>query len=326
MHRNIFRVALLVSAFVWPLIAFAAAPANVTGLQARFEKGQIAVHWDSAGDDVAAYRIYVGQKSILDNGGAYDDFSATTGKNMDFIITDIPAYPTIFLSVTAVNGNDEESAAFVEEVELNLTAGDTDGQSSTSADRGGNLDVPTPARKEREAATVGLIDAVSLSPETVALTFTAPVQIPVEQATGAFSGIDSRGNPFQFRRIVIEGAIVTLTTQPQASAIPYAIRANDVITSISGLPMDHMRNVATFTGFEGGAGLVPRTTPAMAADAIVAPMAASVAPSTAKGWLASSGLPLLGVMMVGGAGTGIRWVRRRRSMGVQNVNDGSLEP
>lgn len=322
MYRNTFRFALIASAMTWPLMAFAGAPANVTGLAARFEGGQIAMRWEAVADEVSTYRVYLSQKSILTNEGAYDDFAMTSGKNTDLIITEIPPYPTIFLSVTAVNGDDEESTSFVEEIELNLASGDTDGQSSLSVDRG-VADVPTPARKEREAGTIGLIDAIALSSETVALTFTAPVQIPVELAVGAFSGIDNRGNEFQFRRIVIENDIVTLTTQPQIPTVPYAIRVNDIVTSTTGLPLDHMRNVATFIGFEGGAGYVPP----VPASVIAAPVAAVVTRAEpTSGWLASSGLPLIGIATVSGAAAGIRWVRRRRSMGVQNVQEGLIEP
>ena len=120
MSRTTLRIALFASAFAWPCIAMASVPANVTGLSAHFGSGQIVVSWTAPenADDLSAYRIYYGQKSILDNDGAYDDFKTTSAKNTQFMMVDIPAYPTLFFGVLAVNKSGEESASFVEEIEL----------------------------------------------------------------------------------------------------------------------------------------------------------------------------------------------------------------
>ena len=310
MTKNFIRIALLVSVLTWPALAFADAPPNVSGITAHIAGGQISVHWDAPGDGIRAYRIYYGQKSILGNDGAYDDFVTTSGKNTDFILSNIPNTPDIFLTVAAVNTTGEESASFIEEVQLPLGNGDADGQSSTHADPP-LLQAPSPSRKQRESGSFGLIAAIAQSNDTVQLTFSTAVHIARETAAQAFTMVDNKGNAVQMRRLTIQGSAVTIMTEPLAPARLYAIRANDVVTSDpaagSLLPIDGKRNTVTFLSLGGSA---TSTKTGQPLDAAVHPI--TVAPaitSRPKTGLPSSGLPVLGVMMVGGAFAG--WKKMR---------------
>ncbi len=310
MSRTSFRIALLVTALAWPLSAFGAVPGNVTGLSARHSGGQVSVHWEAPENDITAYRIYFGQKSILGNDGAYDDFETTSGKNTDLILSEIPPYPEVFLAVTAVNSGGEESASFIEEVQLTLGS-DGDGAASKSSDQN-MVDVPSPSRKQRESNTVGLLSATSQSPTLLQLTFSAPVTVGLEQAVNAFTVLDAVGDGLVLKRIVLEGNTVTLTTAKQVPGRKYVIRVNEVVQGVpsSGnlVPVDSERNIQTFTGFEGAAGTE-------IAASVIEPTTVMKAPSIGRqssGGLSSSGLPIVGIAMIGGAGAGWRWMKKRK--------------
>lgn len=319
MSRTTLRIALFAGALVWPFIVMASTPANVTGLSAHFSNGQITVRWnapENAGE-LSTYRIYYGQKSILSNDGAYDDFETTSARNNEFIMVDIPAYSTLFFGVLAVNKSGEESASFVEEVELPLSSGDADGQSSSDVPQSGSGRVlrvaPSPSRKQREATTAGLVNAMADGPDTVRLMFTMPVIIPVEQAAAAFTVTDATGKKLALRRLLIDGATITLVTDPQVPGRMYTVNAGTVIAGQSDngapVPMDTQRSSAKFTGF--GA-----TEEAVAPPLVTAQVIETVTtPETQKpsDGLPPSGLPILGIAMAGGAVTGIRWARKRFS-------------
>ncbi|MBI2635963.1 hypothetical protein HYW84_01420 [Candidatus Peregrinibacteria bacterium] len=319
MNRHFFRAILILSMLVAPAGALAGAPSNVTGLSARFEDGQVTVRWDGA-ENAKTYRVYYGQKSILDNDGEYDDFAAVDGDSTELVISDLPPYPQIFLAVLAVNADDEESRSFVEELQLDMTGGEADGQKT-------EREAPAPSRKEREANTVGLLSAVAQSPETVQLTFSMNVQVQEDRAAEAFTALDNAGNPLRLSRIVIEGNIVTLVTETQSPGRKYAVRANDPVTGEAAdgrqSPVDQTRNITGFTGYENNDEEVPPAKTDTAPDATSGiadeggPAAvASVVPpprgtSASRSGLYNSGVPVLGVILASGAIAGWRRVRRR---------------
>ncbi|NOS67510.1 MAG: hypothetical protein HOO67_04070 [Candidatus Peribacteraceae bacterium] len=307
MPKQILRAALLMSVLIWPVSALADAPPNVTGLSAHFESGQVFVHWDAV-EGADAYRIYYGQKSILDNGGAYDDFVATSEKNTEFVLGDLPAYPKIYVAVLAVNASDEESLSFTEEIELDMSGDANDGTKSAK-------DVPSPSRMERESTTFGILSATAQSSNAVQLVFSTLVHIPVDLAVDAFTVIDNRGTALRPTRIVIEGSIVTLTTETQFPGRTYAVRVNDpVITDpLLGeqLPLDESRNIAVFTGYEPAPGEARPVQP----KSTVATTAAYVAPTkmtAPRAGLISSGAPVLGIAAASAAIAGWKvWKKRR---------------
>lgn len=318
MNRHLSRAVLILSLLVVPTGALAGAPPNVTGLSARFEDGQVTVRWDGV-EDAKTYRVYYGQKSILDNDGEYDDFAAVDD-NTELVIPDLPPYPQIFLAVLAVNADGVESSSFVEEVQLDMTGGEADGRKM-------EREAPSPSRKEREATTVGLLSAAAQSPETVQLTFSMNVQVQEDRAAEAFTVIDNAGNPLRLSRIVIEGNIVTLVTETQSPGRKYAVRANDPVTGDAAdgrqLPVDQTRNITGFPGYENNDEEVPSaetgTTPdarggiadmgaPAGAASVVSPPRVTSAP---RSGLYNSGMPVLGVMLASGAIAGWRRIRRR---------------
>ena len=315
MRRSILRAVLLTGLLVWPILALADVPPNATGLSAHFANGQVTVHWDPSGttDEIGSYQIYYGEKSILSNNGVYDDFVTTTGKNTEFILTDLPPYKQVYVAVLAVNKAGAESASFVEEVQIDLTNGDVDGQ-KTLVPPDNSEQAPSPSRKQREATTVGLVGAEADSQATLQLNFSTPVHIPVDQAPQAFTVIDNMGDVLQLRRIIITGNAVTLLTDPQFPGRPYAIRVDSVVTGEptpgAALPMDDQRSIATFKGFDGPGATAPTV------GAATAPLAASVisgSPHVASRGLFRSGAPIVGIMLFSG-GIAV-WRRSQRRKG-----------
>ncbi len=287
MRRSTLLSLAFVAVAALPATVFAATPPNVTGLSARFSSGQVSMRWDATGDaGVTQYRIYYGQRSILENGGVYDDFVTTVGAETEFILPQVPPYPQLYLSVLAVNDAGEESPSFVEEIRLDLTAIDAEGQKSQSSDNG--LGSPSPSRRTRESSTLGILNAQALSPTSVQLAFNLPVFIPQEQAINAFTVVDGAGKPLGLSRIVIEGSTVTLTTEPQLLGMEYGLRVNEVVQAepIPGihLPLDQNRNLISFAGFSG-AGAVPPPAAVLPVPAKPAPAPAPVPAAPAEPFL-----------------------------------------
>ncbi len=308
MRKQIFRTALLLSFLAWPLSALADAPPNVTQLSAHFENGQITVRWGAL-ENIDTYRVYYGQKSILDSNGAYDDFVATSGKNSELILPDLPPYPQVYVGVLAVNANGEESASFVEEVLIDATRDAMDWQAAQADAKG----APSPSRREREETTVGLLSAIPMSHTSVQLTFSAPVQVPADRAIEAFTVIDGQGNPLRLTRLTITGNTVTIITKTQSPVQNYTVQVSDLVTTDPLLgpvfPIDPVRSTATFLGYGG--------------SDWVAPFEATVTPqeifATVPNVLSSSGAPLLGVLMISGAAAGWKMIKRKDTEQVEAI-------
>src|SRR3989344_4868941 len=128
--RLLARIAISISLLSWPLPALAA-PSLVTGIQGTYENGQVRVRWEAPAEagDIAAYRIYYSRASILQNGGEYEDFETVSGTRQEFILTDFPKARALFLSVLAVDQNQEESPYFAEEAKVDIPQADGTGPS-----------------------------------------------------------------------------------------------------------------------------------------------------------------------------------------------------
>lgn len=237
MHRSLLRTALIVSALLWPFGAVAASPATVTGLSARLENGQVHVAWQMPEEvaDISAFRIYYGQKSILENGGAYDDFVTVGARLTRFILTDFPPYPELFLAITAVNAAGEENASFTEEISISLNEVAADGVLHTRVE------------------TLGLLASESTSPTQFVLTFSAPVHVPQDAGAEAIAVVDSEGSPLRILRIVVNGSRVTMETAPQTPGKRYNVQVGQVVQGVTDtgefLELDVGRSQGAFTGF-----------------------------------------------------------------------------
>src|SRR3989338_9813623 len=122
------RVLLATLVLSWPFSAHAAPPEGVSGIFAANKGGTVHVQWNAPqeGEDIASYRVYYSQESILQNGGQYDDFETTDGAVIEHDLKDAPRVNPLFISVLAVSSTGEESRFFLEEVSVNAEMSGTE--------------------------------------------------------------------------------------------------------------------------------------------------------------------------------------------------------
>lgn len=124
--RSIFSFIVGFSIFASVATAYAAAPGNVSGLYIDQSDTKIVIKWTPLqADDIAYYRVYLNDRSILESGGDWTDFLRTEGSDPLFVFTESPlATDVIFTSVLAVNTAGEESTYFVEELRIDFSVFD----------------------------------------------------------------------------------------------------------------------------------------------------------------------------------------------------------
>ncbi|PIQ76443.1 hypothetical protein COU78_06350 [Candidatus Peregrinibacteria bacterium CG10_big_fil_rev_8_21_14_0_10_49_24] len=117
MQKQIQLLGLTLSALLAPGILFAqSAPSPVTGIAAAVQGNQITVSWNAPAEtDISYYRVYLSSKSILENGGSYDDFEATPDANTFYTLQHRPTSGSVYIAVLAVNRAGMEGDVFVEE-------------------------------------------------------------------------------------------------------------------------------------------------------------------------------------------------------------------
>ena len=300
MRTTSFRLALTASMLIWPLTAAADAPANVAGLKAELRGAQVFVEWQGEeSDTITAYNIYLSQKSILENKGTYDDYVTVGGRLRQFIITEVPPYPEIFISLTAVNGAGEESPAFIEEVRLDLAVPGGPGEVRMR-------ETPTQAEQALRDSFLALLSAESRSPTEVALTFSRSVMVPNEVAGSAFQITDSNGQAVNLLRLELQESTVIITTAPLMPQMQYTVTASPVISGITdtggAVSLDTTRASASFTGY----GVAPEP------GSPVQGWVSSPSPEP----LTSSGAGAMSAFLVSGAVTG--WKRFKKKRAVPN--------
>lgn len=291
-------------AVVVPASALAAPPPYVTGLRAAVESGrEVRVKWDPSPDrNVVKYRVYYSSASILESGGIYDDYEETSGPEPVYVFVDPPAVDRLYVTVLAVNAQGEESAAFVEEVFVELGAkspppelvppastpespASSQTPAPTSSARsepdvllplpsssgpGSPVNVPT-WQAPPEDGKLHLLLAESLSPTQVRLTLSHEPVITPENAPQAFRITDAAGKQLAIRQMVIDGTIVTMDTDIQTKGMVYEVQLSEPLVGHPDLPLDPTDRRAFFTGHTEGAavpdaGLPPSGNPGVPRD------------------------------------------------------------
>lgn len=242
--RLLVRIALALSLLSWPASALTAPPPSVTGIKAVEKNGQIHVEWDapSNAEEIEFYRIYYSRKSILQNDGAYDEFETTSGDNTEFILTDFPEAEALYISVLAVNEDEEESATFAEEA----TIGVPESASSSSA-------TPIPATE-----SFTLLRAESIAGTGVLLTFSAAPHLEAVHARSAFQITDASGAVIALRRFKMIGRSILIDTEPQTNGRTYTARIAPVVYGLSPagerVALDEATSIQNFTGTAAASG------------------------------------------------------------------------
>lgn len=266
MKRSSLLTLALFSALVMPGVLLAAEPPSVISINAEAEQdGSIRVRWTAAQGNIASYRVYYSQKSILENNGYYDDVETTTGPVTEHILRSVPAsLPTIFVAVMAVNTQGEESGFFIEETHVTRsvtnvpsdvppapttsskpTAVSSPPVAVSSQPTGGTLQPPS-------GQALHLLSAQALSDTRVELLFSATPVIDPAQAPMAFNIVDSQGAPLAIEQLTIDGETVTIQTVRQTANSVYQVRLSEPLKGAGNLPLDSLDRTTFFTGHATG--------------------------------------------------------------------------
>ncbi|MDD5103533.1 MAG: hypothetical protein PHX93_03990 [Candidatus Peribacteraceae bacterium] len=252
--RSSFLTVALLCALAAPLLAHAEAPASVTGLQAQAQAdGSILVQWASVSGDIAAYRVYFSQKSILENDGYYDDVETAEGAMTSHTLRNVPeTFSTVFVSVMAVNTQGEESPYFTEEIRVDRIATPPTPPASSSVSTQPPAASSSIPQSSSAQSSLHLLSAQALSAARIGLLFSATPVIDAAQAPSAFSIIDAQGTPLPIEQLTIEGRNATVQTVRQAAGAVYQIRLTEPLAGEGGLSLDPIDRTAFFTGHATG--------------------------------------------------------------------------
>jgi len=120
--KQIFTLALAVTALTAQVAFAAGTPSNVQNIQARLLGEALTVTWAPVAG-AQFYRIYYSHESILSNQGNYDDFETTPTNAATYTFTKLPLNSQeIFVSVLAVDASDTESEGFESEASVRVQA------------------------------------------------------------------------------------------------------------------------------------------------------------------------------------------------------------
>ncbi len=252
MFNTNIRLGLVVAGMTIASVAFAAGvPSNVVRVGAKVENGKLIVDWDAATDaaGIASYRIYYSRKSILDNGGDYDDFEQTADEATQYAFPHLPyAGQKIYLAVLAVNTSGLESDAFEAETSVDLPSGDA--QPGPDVGPGPQITENPPAAMQK-GMTVDRIDVPNNS--TVVVTFSQPLADTQQLGPGFFIIVDEQGGILEVREYAKDGATVTLTTGEQTDGRKYILGVLQRITGEDGSSIDGSAPQTPFTGMGASA-------------------------------------------------------------------------
>ena len=257
------RILLTLVSLSLPLTA-AAAPSAVTGITAERSGNQIQVSWQKLPESeaIAYYRIFFSGQSIVKNNGQYDDFDIAEGTAGTHTLTNAPVSGALYISVLAVNDKSEESPVFAEEATVSASpstlptppAQDLGPRTSDSGSTGSSI-IPSPqSTVPSPSGTFSILSAQAISSTGVLVTFSAPVQITVENAAKAFGITDASGTVLVIDRLVLSGSTVTIVTAPQDGMKVYQLQAHDLQgTGDAGiaLTLDTRQGTMLFAGFGG---------------------------------------------------------------------------
>ena len=239
-HMTFARILIVLAAISWPLSASAAAPAGVAGLFAEVQGQEIHIRWNAPqeGEDIFAYRVYYSTQSILENGGAYEDFETTDGHVMEHILRDFPRVSSLFLSVLAVNSQGEESEFFLEEVEVDVSSvSPTPVLEEEVTPEPAVEEIPTeavPPEIGSAESSDGNIDFILLAVQAVSSTgvlleFSLPVSLKPEDAASAIRIVDASGTVLPLVRLSIKSSLLLIDTVPQEAGKVYSVELTSAV-------------------------------------------------------------------------------------------------
>ena len=148
---------MFLSALLVPGLLFAQAPSAVTNIQTSVVNGSVTVSWNApAEQNISYYRVYFSSESILENGGVYDDFEATSGPETIYTLQHEIGRRMLYVSVLAVNDQGVEGEVFVEEAVAAATGGGGDDEPIVPTLQEQPLFTPPPQQQNQPQGTPGV--------------------------------------------------------------------------------------------------------------------------------------------------------------------------
>lgn len=232
-------------------MAEGSAPSNIAAVTARGNAdGSVTVEWKSASDAkaISFYRVYFSSKSILENGGDYDDFERTKGVETTLTLRrPSGSAQKLFVGILAVNTDGIESEGFEVEamVELNKESQTSSARavSSSAAEIRSSAPITTenPASVQSSAATVSttsvpmsIISLQPLSSTGILITFSKNLAKDNNVTVNSFTLTESGKTLVPIAGIQKGGASILLTVSPMKPDQLYVLSVIHNITAEDG--------------------------------------------------------------------------------------------
>lgn len=255
------RKLLLLIALGLPTITFAA-PSAITEIEVEYTDNQIVVSWQAAPEaNIASYRVYYSNQSILQNQGEYDDFKETDGLKTFMNFDEFTAGEKKYFSVLAVDDAGIESSGFIKEVSVTVPMNIDEAPIFQLPNRQNSTnELPLVATRSTSSSTssqtpttVELLSAQAINPETVQLNFSTYITVEDAAAQGAFTIKDKNGVNLHITKLVIDGLNVQLGTEKQVKNMIYEVQLQEPIMGfLQNEPLDATARRAFFTGHPNG--------------------------------------------------------------------------
>lgn len=220
------RLSLGLLSLAFPLTAIAAAPDNVTGINAVLKDGKVTVTWNKVTtQEIASYRVFYSHTSILKENGLYDDFDFVSGTENTYVFQTLPPTDTLYVSVLAVNKQGEESPFFTEEASVQLRATSSAPASSKAASAATvSSKASSSAQMVAQAATLRLLKAERASSTGVLLTFSSKI-LPLTGSANTLFNIEfGSGFNLPVTGATVSGSTVLVKTYPQTKGTVYLLQ------------------------------------------------------------------------------------------------------
>lgn len=235
-------------------------PSDVENVKASAGDKLINLSWDASTDNVGVkgYKIFYGTASVSSDQASYTIGPVDAGNALTYTLKNLLNDTTYYFAVTAYDAAGNESEFYSAEVSATPKAG------LVAA-------AAVPAADDKTAPKV--VNAVALFKNTVKVTFSEGVKLPVTGAEAAFSAKDdSLGTALNISKAELDSAdksnkTVLLTTADQKKNSKYILTAGIQIKDLAGNPIvSGTSDTAVFSGTDAMESVKPAAQEQAAAD------------------------------------------------------------
>lgn len=208
-------------------------PPDVENLEATAGDSEVLLEWDSveADPEITKYRVYYGEETVTAEGGEYTEEVDTDDSNNAFIVTDLDNDTTYFFTVTAMDGEGNESFNYALEVSATPREGlslDTDGL------------FPSSNEDEDDGEAPKVVSAEATDKNTVEVVMSEAIELPTVE-NDAFSIVDTVSEEdLRIEDVELDSSDdkkVVITTEDQDSEAEYLLTASSEVEDKFGNPV-----------------------------------------------------------------------------------------